>query len=152
MNPYEREIRLNHTVAAPLPQVWDKWTTREGLLSFFARDVNLELKIDGKYEILFLLDNEPGLQGAETCRIIRLEPHTRLAFTWNAPPHLPTVRPQHTVCEIRFTPATDTTTGLEFVHTGWGDSEEWDQAFEYFTKAWPRVFQALEDSFNPPKH
>jgi hypothetical protein len=32
-------------------------------------------------------------------------------------------------------------------HGGWGTGAEWDQAYAYFTKAWPSVLKNLQKSF-----
>lgn len=62
-----------------------------------------------------------------------------LSFTWNAPPHLPNVRPQRTHVVVRFKELDPGHTQVTLTHDGWGAGEEWDQAFDYFTEAWGEV-------------
>jgi len=103
------------------------------------------------FEIYFLLDAPEGSRGSEGCTILCKEPMKRFSFTWNAPPHLPHVRPQHTIVELRFSEEGDSGSKLCFVHSGWGEGEEWDQAYQYFENAWfsrviPNLKTALESS------
>ena len=143
---YDRCLRWTLLLPAPRERVWSQWTTDEGLRSFFGADHRVDFHVGGRFEILFLLDAAPGKQGAENCRILRLEPPARLAFTWNAPPHLPNCRGQHTVVEVRLAEAGMDACLLELVHSGFGAGPEWDQTFAYFAAAWPRVLAALEGS------
>jgi len=135
----ERIIRAEITVPASLDAVWDAWTTEAGIKTFFGRDCNVELRVDGPYEVFFNPNAEPGLRGGEGLRILAIQPKTMLSFTWNAPPHLPNVRPQHTHVVVRFKELDQGRTRVTLTHDGWGEGEEWDQAFAYFREAWGEV-------------
>ena len=39
-------------------------------------------------------------------------------------------------------------TKVSLTQVGWGDGGEWDQAFDYFAKAWPRVLGNLKKRFD----
>ena len=41
-------------IPAPAADVYRAWTTREGIITFFAPDVNIKMEIMGPYEIIFL--------------------------------------------------------------------------------------------------
>lgn len=131
-----RAIREEVVVAAAIDAVWDAWTTADGIKSFFAPDCNIELRVDGLYEIFFFPDAEPGQRGADEMRILAIQPKKMLAFTWNAPLNLPNVRKQRTHVIIRFKKLADEKTRVILFHDGWGEGEEWDKAFEYFSEAW----------------
>ncbi len=135
----DRVIRGEVIVAAEPDQVWDAWTTPDGVSSFFAPACQIELRIDGPYEIYFNPEGEPGFRGAENVRIMAIQPKTMLAFTWNAPPNLPEVRRQHTHVTVRLFDMGDATTRVTLTHDGWGEGGEWDEAFDYFTRAWLEV-------------
>ena len=62
-----------------------------------------------------------------------------LPFTWNAPLHLPNVRQQRTHVVVRFKDIDDTQTHVALQHDGWGEGEEWDQAFAYLSRVWQDV-------------
>ncbi len=155
----ERVITGEINVPAPLTEVWRAWTTKEGTESFFAPRCNIDLKPGGAYEMLFDLEAERGKQGGEGMVVMAVQPQRMLAFTWNAPPHLPSVRGQmtHVVIRLFETDAGDTRVTLH--HDGWGEGNEWDAAFQYFSSAWadvvlPRLKHRFEsgpvDWSNPP--
>ena len=73
-----------------------RWTTREGIISFFAPDAKIEPKVGGAFQIYFNPLAEPGLKGADDMRFMALQPKQMLSFDWNAPPHLPAARQQRT--------------------------------------------------------
>jgi uncharacterized protein YndB with AHSA1/START domain len=155
----ERAITGEIVVPAPLAKVWHAWTTKEGAESFFAPRCHIDLKPGGAYEMLFDLEAEPGKQGGEGMVVMAVQPERMLAFTWNAPPHLPGVRGQMTHVVIRFFEAGAGHTRVTLRHDGWGEGGEWDAAFQYFSRAWanvvlPRLKYRFErgpvDWSNPP--
>lgn len=155
-----RVIRGEVVVEADLDAVWDAWTTEDGIASFFAPACNIDLRVGGRYEILFDPGAEPGNRGAEGVVILALQPGRMLAFTWNAPPRMPEIRKQWTHVVVRFQPVGDERTKITLFHDGWGEGPEWDEAFEYFNRAWNDVvLPRLEYRFsvgpvdwdNPPR-
>lgn len=135
----ERAIEGEVLVNAPADEVWAAWTTERGIVSFFAPACNVELRIDGPYEIFFLPDAEPGMRGADDMRILAFQEGQMLSFTWNAPPSLPEVRGQRTHVTVRLEPVDRDHTRVLLHHDGWGDGGQWDKAFEYFGRAWNEV-------------
>jgi uncharacterized protein YndB with AHSA1/START domain len=135
----ERAIRATVVVEAGLDEVWEAWTTEQGVRTFFAPDARVEPKAGGVYEIYFDPQAEPGSRGGEGVRILALQPKTMLAFTWNAPPHLPEVRRQWTHVVVRLHRLGPNRTRVTLSHDGWGTGGQWDRAFEYFQRAWIQV-------------
>jgi len=137
--PDERAIVAEVTVAAPLNQVWEAWTTSGGAVSFFAPRCRIDLRPGGKYEMLFDLEEEPGRQGGEGMILLAVQPCEMLSFTWNAPPELSGVRGQMTHVLVRLHEVSRTQTKVVLRHDGWGSGGGWDSAFQYFDRAWNRV-------------
>jgi uncharacterized protein YndB with AHSA1/START domain len=135
----ERTVRGEVIVDAPVSEVWNAWTTEEGIKSFFAPACNIDLRVGGAYEMFFLTDGKPGERGGEGCRILAIQPEKMLSFTWNAPPHLHEARAQFTHVTLRFRPLIDGTTKVIFTQDGWGDGGQWDEAFAYFQRAWLEI-------------
>lgn len=132
----DRVLRGEVTLAAPVQDVWNAWTTEEGIRSFFARDAHVDPRVDGAYEIFFNPAAPPGRRGADGMRILVFEPARRLAFTWNAPIVQPEARAQRTVVTLDFADAGGERTRLRLTHSGWGEGPHWDRAYEYFDHAW----------------
>jgi uncharacterized protein YndB with AHSA1/START domain len=152
-------ISFQISVPAAINEVWAAWTTEEGANTFFAPKCKIDLKPGGAYEMLFDLDAPPGEQGGEGMIILALQPETMFSFTWNAPPSLPDVRGEMTHVVVYFIETSPTETLVRLDHDGWGEGGEWDQAFDYFTRAWgeivlPRLKYRFEegpiDWKNPP--
>jgi hypothetical protein len=65
-----------------------------------------------------------------------VQPMGMFSFTWNAPPSLPEVRGQRTHVVLRFHQEGEDLTRVSLHHDGWGTGGEWDEAYEYFQRAW----------------
>jgi uncharacterized protein YndB with AHSA1/START domain len=135
------EVDVNEGAVA----LWRRWTTQEGLETFFGRKCSIEPRVDGALDIWFFPDNPQGRRGAEGMRILAFEPERRLVFTWDAPPTLPYVRAQRSGIEVRFTPQGDARTHVRLRHFAFGDThDEWWLARAYFESAWPVVLRRLQ--------
>jgi uncharacterized protein YndB with AHSA1/START domain len=157
--PSYRILRAVMTLDATAAEVWQLWTTEEGLVSFFAPAAQVEPRVDGRYDIFFNPEAREGERGADGMRILVYEPERRLSFTWNAPVSQPYVRAQRTVVTIALDPLPAGGTRMTFTHAGWGAGPEWDRAYDYFDTAWnaavlPRLRHRLAsgplDLANPP--
>ena len=144
----ERAIEKQIEIAATLDQAWDAWTTREGIVSFFAPDAEIEPRVGGAFHIHIDPGAPPGSRGADDMRYLALQPKKMLSFDWNAPPHLPAARAQRTLVILRFEPLGEKLTRVTVHHTGWGDGGEWDQAYAYFDRAWGNVLANLKKRFD----
>ena len=144
----ERSIDKHVEVAASIDEVWDAWTTRDGIRSFFAPDANVDPRVGGAFQIYMDPLAEPGMKGADEMRFMALQPKTMISFDWNAPPHLAQARAQRTFVIVRFAPVSDKLTRVTLHHTGWGDGGEWDKTFDYFERAWPQVLGNLKKRFD----
>lgn len=139
--------RLEHevTVAASPRDAWEAWVDPVRLANFLGEAARIDLRIGGRYEILFLLDAPEGQQGAEGCRILAYLPGEMLAFSWNAPPHLPEIRSLHTWVVVTFRGPAGGPTRVRLVQAGFGKGSAWDEDVAYFTAAWGRVLGRLRD-------
>jgi uncharacterized protein YndB with AHSA1/START domain len=135
----DRFILGEIVVPASQDEVWQAWTTEAGACTFFARRARIDLRPGGAYELLFDLDAPPGQQGGEGMHFLAIQPKQMLSFTWNAPPELPLVRGHMTHVVVRFYPLSERSTKVTLRHDGWGAGGEWDQAYDYFLRAWPKV-------------
>ena len=143
----ERTINKEIVLDATVEQAWHAWTTREGIVSFFAPDANIEARVGGPFQIYMDPLGEPGMKGADEMRYMAMQPMKMLSFDWNAPPSLPEVRKQRTFVVLRFEPVGDKQTRLTMTHIGWGEGAEWDKAYAYFDRAWGNVMANLKKRF-----
>jgi uncharacterized protein YndB with AHSA1/START domain len=138
MTKYEKAIFAEVTVNAGLKDVWEAWTTEEGIKTFLAPACNIDLRPDGVYEIFFNPEAPAGERGGEGNRVMAVQRMEMFSFSWNAPPSLPEVRDQRTHVTLRFFPEGGRTK-VTLYHGGWGSGGQWDQAFEYFQRAWGEI-------------
>lgn len=149
----ERALDKDVLIDADVDQVWAAWTTRDGIVGFFAPDAEVDPHVDGAFHIFIDPYAAPGGKGADTMRFLAIQPKTMLSFDWNAPPSMPIVRAQRTVVVLRFQAVGDRTR-LTLHHTGWGDPDgidgkQWDVAYHYFDRAWDHVLGNLQRRFAP---
>ena len=143
----ERAIDKEIVVPATLDAAWAAWTTREGIVSFFAPDAVVDAKVGGPFQIYINPDGEPGMKGADDMRFLAVQPKKMITFDWNAPPSLPEARAQRTFVIVRFIVIDDKNTKVTLHHTGWGNGGEWDKTFTYFDRAWGNVLANLKKRF-----
>jgi uncharacterized protein YndB with AHSA1/START domain len=143
----EKSIDKDVVVNATLEQAWDAWTTREGLVSFFAPDAQVEPRVGGAFHLHFDPGAPAGAKGADDMRFMALQPRQMISFDWNAPPSLPEARQQRTFVIVRFAAVDDKSTRVTLHHTGWGNGGEWDRAHAYFDRAWGHVLGGMKKRF-----
>lgn len=143
----ERSIEKDVVVNATLDQAWNAWTTREGLVSFFAPDAQVDPRVGGAFHVYFDPGASAGSKGADDMRFMALQPRQMISFDWNAPPSLPEVRQQRTLVIVRFVAVDDKSTRVTLHHTGWGSGGEWDKAYAYFDRAWGQVLASMKTRF-----
>ena len=144
----EPYVHAEVIVNAPVDDVWNAWTTVDGVKSFFAGGANIEPKVGGAYEIFFDPSKPAGQRGADGMRILLLEPKSAIAFTWNAPPSFGPLRGQLTHVIVRLYAAGEGKTRVSLTHSGFGTGPEWDKLRDYFQNAWTTyVLARLEQRF-----
>lgn len=145
----QRLLHKEVTVAAPRAEVWKAWTTTEGVKTFFGPEAKVEAVVGGPFEIYFGPGQPEGLRGSEGCKVHSVVPMKLLAFTWNAPPTIPTIRNSgvHTVVYIELEEAGSDQTRVTMTQTGWGAGEDWDKTYQYFDRAWDAVLGNLRYRF-----
>jgi uncharacterized protein YndB with AHSA1/START domain len=134
-----KKITFQISIPASLSAVWQAWTTEAGAKTFLAPECKIDLCPGGAYEMYFDLDAAPGSKGGEGMILLAVQPEQMLSFTWNAPPNLPEVRGEMTHVALYFESDTPEITLVSLTHDGWGEGGQWDQAFDYFTRAWGEI-------------
>lgn len=157
-----RTVQFEFVVNSSRAEVFQLWTTEEGLKKFFAPRANVDLRVGGAYEMIFApdLDPEGENQGTKGARILRLENERALAFEWitfvyekhpsgSGPPvvssEVRNERPIPTWVEIDFedVPGRPGATRLRFVHRGFRSGGPWDDALAYFWRQWGAILGRL---------
>lgn len=143
----DRVVAAAVEVAAPPAEVFARWTTEDGVRTFFAPDAQLEPAPGGAYQLYFDPAAPEGSRGSEGCIIVELVPDRRLVVTWNFPPSLPTLRDGRTLVTVELEPLDGGRTRVTLRQVGFRRGAEWDEGFAYFERAWNLVLERLAASF-----
>lgn len=141
----DRIIVASAEVEATPAEIWELWTTEEGL-TFFAPASRIDLRPGGDYEVYFLPDAPEGQRGSEGTTVLGFQENRMLTVTWALPPYMPEVRPHLTPLTLEIIPVSDTATSVTITHSGWGEGGEWDAAYAYFQQTWPLVLSAMSEA------
>ncbi|MBK8955116.1 MAG: SRPBCC domain-containing protein [Saprospiraceae bacterium] len=144
----DKAIIKTATVDCSLDSLWRKWTTHEGLLTFFGQDNKMELRPYGPFEIYFSKDAPTGKKGSEGCTVLSFIPKRMFSFSWNAPPSIKDSRESgyHTCVVVDFKALENNNSEVIITHTAWPEGAHWDKTYEYFDAAWNKVLEWLVES------
>ena len=144
----DKSIQKSVIVNCSLDATWWKWTTHEGLKTFFGENNNIELVPGGPYEIYFSMLAPKGQKGGEGCTVLSYIPKRMLSFTWNAPPSFPDIRKaeEYTWVVVEFEALSERQTLVKLTHLGWREGKDWDGVYKYFEASWDTVMGWLRKS------
>ena len=139
-----KNIEFSSIVEASLSDVWQAWTTTDGVRGFFAPDARIELKIGGAFELYFDSQAESGCKGTEGMKIQTYVPERILAFDWCNPPEFGSLRHEKTWVVVEFSELDEELSEVTLTHLGWGEGAEWEAVHAYFCGAWAKVLKRFE--------
>lgn len=147
----DKQLHKSKVFRQSLDQIWDRWTSHDGLKSFFGKDNHISLRPNGPFEIYFLMENAVGSRGSEGCKVLSYLPKRLLSFTWNVPPQFEAQRASEhfTWVIIEFRVIDQERTELVLTHIGWPEEPIWLEIYDYFDKAWDEVFESLSKKDTP---
>lgn len=132
-------LRIELSIPAPVHDVWEAFTTRQGLSSWLAPDVAVELKPGGDWLVKF-----PDSTGGGT--IESFVPEKEIVIRALAPDRFPAVRAARTRAAFSFT-AEGNSTRVCLTQTGWQSGAEWDAAYEYLAAGNAQLMAMLHHRF-----
>src|ERR1700722_16974313 len=134
-----QELIIELSIPAPLPEVWKAFTTTDGLKSWLAPEVAVDLRKGGDWLVKF-----PGSTAGGT--IVSFVPQKELILSALAPDRFPHVRAARTHAVFTFT-AKGNITLVRLSQTGWQHGKEWDAAYEYLASANGEMLAMLHHRF-----
>jgi uncharacterized protein YndB with AHSA1/START domain len=138
-NDSTKLLRIELSIPAPVHDVWQAFTTEQGLSSWLAPDVSVELKPGGDWLVKF-----PGSTGGGT--IVSFVPEKEIVINALAPDSFPKVRAARTRAVFTFT-AEGNSTLVSLSQTGWQSGPEWDAAYEYLAAGNAQMLAMLHHRF-----
>jgi len=125
-------------------KAFEMFTVNEHVEKWLTKAADIEPEVGGKYELFWNLDDKEH-DSTIGCRITALHPGRLLAFEWKGPQQfefMNQVRPlTHVV--VAFIPEGEGTE-VHLIHTGWLNTAAWEEARQWFEKAWILALSELK--------
>jgi uncharacterized protein YndB with AHSA1/START domain len=142
----DKIIYLKTLLACDAARAFEMFTVNELLESWLAEEADVEPVVGGKYELFWNLENRE-IDSTIGCKITAVEPGKFIAFEWKGPAQyrgFMNAADPLTHVAVSFIPDGDKTE-VHLVHSGWRSAPEWEEARQWFVKAWEYAFNQLEE-------
>ncbi len=136
----EKALVLELSVPATQADVWNAFTTSEGLSTWLTPGAVVDLRKGGEWTAHY----PGGHTGGGT--ILSFKPQQELILAAMAPEQFPNVRSQRTTAKFEFI-AEGSSTRVRLTQTGWKTGDEWDKAYDYLAKGNAQLLWTLRRRF-----
>lgn len=130
-------------------QAFEMFTVSENLEKWLTIVADVEPRVGGKYE-LFWDPKDRENDSTLGCKVLIIQPDKFLCFEWKGPKQYKRFmnerRPLTNV--VVFFISHGEATEVYLLHTGWGNTEGWEEARQWFDKAWAAAFSELQKYVN----
>jgi uncharacterized protein YndB with AHSA1/START domain len=150
-----KTLHLSTQITCDTNEAFRMFTVNEMLESWLTVAADVEAKLGGKYELFWDPDNKEN-NSTIGCRITAIEKDKFIAFEWKGPTQFKDfmnniVPLTHVVVFfIPYRESNEQGTEIHLIHSGWGESSEWEEARIWFDKAWQAAFDRLQKLVNVP--
>jgi uncharacterized protein YndB with AHSA1/START domain len=141
-------IEASVLVPAPIEDVWNAWTTSQGVPTFMGLGAEIDARPRGVFRVAFDLARTAPLDRGNDGIVLAVEPQRMLSVSWMTPMHMANLRGNSTLLTVYFEKLDDPgSTRVRIVNSGYGVGDDWAAAHAYNVNGWPRVLSALEYRF-----
>lgn len=127
-------------------KAFEFFTVNKHLEKWLTNMANVEAKIGGKYELFWNPEDKEN-DSTIGCKVLALAEGRFLCFEWKGPKRfkrfMNDVRPLTNV--MVFYVPTPEGTEVHLLHTGWRETAEWEEARQWFDKAWAMALSELQN-------
>ena len=131
------------------------FTSNKHLQSWLCAIADVEPKVGGRYELFWNADDRENDSNIG-CRMTAIEPGKFLSFEWKGPKQYKQFMNNAdplTHVAVFFIPCFEKEcpgpcTDVHLIHSGWRNTPEWEEARQWFEKAWGMAFEELEKYVN----
>ena len=130
-------------------QTFEMFTLNEHLQYWLSVLADVEPWVGGKYE-LFWDPNDKENNSTIGCKVTAIEPNKFIAFEWKGPVQFKNFMNNadpltHVVVFfVDCTEGSKPCTEVHMIHSGWRSSVEWEEARQFFEKAWKEALEELK--------
>lgn len=126
-------------------KAFEMFTVNRHLERWLTQSADVEPKNGGKYELFWNPEDKEN-DSTIGCKILAIEIGKFLVFEWKGPKQykqfMNNAEPLTHVIVFFIPSAKDTEVHL--LHTGWRSSAEWEEARQWFDKAWTKALKELQ--------
>ncbi len=145
----DRVLEYETIVNAPLPDVWDAFTTKKGIESWMVPVAEIDLRIGGTLKTSYDPDGVIGDDHTITHSILSYEPQRMLSMKVIGCPtdfeYSDLIKQTWSV--IEFEDLDSTRTRVRMASLGYGEGAEWEQMLAFFEKGNAWTFEQLKKKF-----
>ena len=127
-------------------KAFEFFTVNKHLERWLTEVADVEPKAGGKYELFWNPDDREN-DSTIGCKILAIAPSRFICFEWKGPKNfkhfMNDIRPLTNVVTF-FVPIPEGTE-VHLLHTGWGDTAEWEEAKRWFDEAWATALSKLRN-------
>ncbi|UCE27780.1 MAG: SRPBCC domain-containing protein, partial [Candidatus Coatesbacteria bacterium] len=127
-------------------RAFEAFTVNELLETWLAEEADVEPVVGGKYELFWNPENR-DIDSTIGCKVTAVEPGKFIAFEWRGPAQyrdFMNAADPLTHVAVSFIPDGDKTE-VHLFHSGWRSAPEWEEARQWFVKAWEHGFNQLKE-------
>ena len=142
----ERIQRLELLVEASLQEVWDAFTTEEGIRAWQVPVVQLDFRIGGTQKSIYNKDAQVGNEGTITNDIVSIMPMELLVYHVNLTEALPEKarnEDENLQYILQFEEWEKGRVTIVFSMFGWGEGKEWTEIYDKFEAGNRWTFEQL---------
>jgi uncharacterized protein YndB with AHSA1/START domain len=148
----QKIIQIKIELNCDIREAFELFTVSEKLESWLPEKAEVEPKIGGKYE-LFWDPQNPDINSTIGCRITSFEKDKFLSFEWKGPEKFQSFMnfcdPLTHVVVVFTKSLKDPEKSLVYLfHSGWRDDPGWQEARNYFEKAWSGALTNLKEKLS----
>jgi uncharacterized protein YndB with AHSA1/START domain len=142
----DRIIYRSVTLACDQEKAFKLFTLNTHLEKWLTASAVVEPRVGGKYELFW---NTQDRENDSTigCKVLAICPDKLINFEWKGPKQfknfMNSVRPLTNVSV--FFIHNRGSTEVHLIHTGWREGADWEEARQWFDKAWENAFTELSN-------
>ena len=136
----EKALIFEVTIPGPRAEVWQAFTTSDGLSTWLTPGATVDLRKGGEWTAHF----PGGKTGGGT--ILGFVPEEEITMAAMAPERFPAVREERTTAKFQFV-AKGQSTVVRLFQTGWKSGDEWDKAYDYLAQGNAQMLETLRRRF-----
>ena len=145
----ENIIHIKEEIECDIATAFKMFTQNRFLESWLTVKAEVDPQVGGKYELFWDPEN-PENDSTIGCKITGFERNSFISFDWKGPiqfrAFMNLVDPlTHVIVFFVLHNTQSDKTIIHLFHTGWRKSPEWQEAREYFERAWSRSLFNLRE-------